>query len=182
LATLLLEGISGSESASGSRSSSSKEKKNSNPFPYAFADRVVQAFGQEVAVYMGGPDGQTEPALLLHGIPNLNGAEELAPGTGIYQGGWEAAVDGVLQGLYQPLEFRFFIGRQAYDPTENPKRGTLTSKVQQGAYQPVACARSLALKQCLGLPKPLWHEVLELCGGEMKALSRIELKKRTDLQ
>ena len=40
----------------------------------------------------------------------------------------------------------------------------------------------MALKQCLGLPKPLWHEVLELCGGEMGELSRIELLKRDDLE
>ena len=46
----------------------------------------------------------------------------------------------------------------------------------------VACARPVALKQCLGLPKPLWHEVLELCGGELAELSRIELLKRDDLQ
>ena len=32
----------------------------------------------------------------------------------------------------------------------------------------------VALKQCLGLPKPLWHEVMELCGGECATLSRLE--------
>jgi hypothetical protein len=158
LATLLLEGISSSDSDRESGGGGGREKENATRFPFAFADRVVQAFGQEVAVYMGGPNGQNEPALILHGIPNLKGAQELAPGTGIYQGGWEAAVEGVLQGMYQPLEFRFFIGRQIYDVKENPKRGTLVSKIEQGSYQPVACARSLALKQCLGLPKPLWHE------------------------
>ena len=46
----------------------------------------------------------------------------------------------------------------------------------------MACARSVALKQCLGLPKPLWHEVLELCGGELGELSSIELLKRSDLE
>ena len=40
----------------------------------------------------------------------------------------------------------------------------------------------MALKQCLGLPKPLWHEVMELCGGELAAWSTIELRKRTDLE
>ena len=39
----------------------------------------------------------------------------------------------------------------------------------------------VALKQCLGLPKPLWHEVLEMCGGESAELSSIELTKRDDL-
>ena len=143
LANLLLEGSSGSGAGS---------------FSYDFVDMVVQAFGTEAGVYMGGPDMQEEPAMLIHGIPNLPGARELAPGTSIYQGGWEAAVEGVLKGLYKPLDFGFFLGRQSYDPKENPQRGNLLGKVQDGAYQPVACARSLALKQCLGLPKPLWHE------------------------
>jgi hypothetical protein len=31
------------------------------------------------------------------------------------------------------------------------------------------------------LPKPLWHEVLELSGGEARDVSRIEILKREDL-
>ena len=45
-----------------------------------------------------------------------------------------------------------------------------------------ACARPVALKQCLGLPKPLWHEVMELCGDWCAELSQIEIQKRTDLE
>ena len=127
-------------------------------FEYGLEDKMVQAFGSDAAVYMGGPDKQSEPATLIHGIPNLDGATEIAPGTGIYQGGVSAAVDGILNGLYQPLDFRFFLGRQIYDPKSYPDKGTLLQKVEQASYQPVACARSVALKQCLGLPKPLWHE------------------------
>jgi putative transcriptional regulator len=143
LAKIMLEGSSGSGVGS---------------FSPDFMDSVVRAFGTEAAVYMGGPDMQEEPAMLIHGIANLPGSIEVAPGTGIYRGGWEGAVDGVLQGDYKPLDFRFFLGRQIYDPARNPQRGVLLQKVRDGKYQPVACARSLALKQCLGLPKPLWHE------------------------
>lgn len=114
LATLLLKG--GNGSAEGS-------------FSYDFVDMIVQAFGAEAGVYMGGPDMQDKPAMLLHGISNLPGAKEIAPGTSIYQGGWEAAVDGVLNGTYKPLDFRFFLGRQSYDPEKNPIRGNLVRKV-----------------------------------------------------
>jgi hypothetical protein len=38
------------------------------------------------------------------------------------------------------------------------------------------------LKQCISLPKPLWHEVLEICDGEMKELSLLELSKRDDIR
>ena len=154
LAKALLEGKNGSGTTS---------------YPYDFIDRIVQAFGAQAGVYLGGPDHTDGPAMRLHGIANLPGATELAPGTGLYQGGWQAAVDGVLRGDYQPLDFRFVLGRQSYrtsiaaDATTSAKpapstRGSLTTRIAEGMYQPVACARSLALKQCLGLPKPLWHE------------------------
>ena len=133
-----------------------------------FVKRFVKAFGDEAAVYMGGPEKQDAPGLLIHGFA-LDGATELAPGTGIYVGGIEAAVEAVLAGTRKPLDFRWFVGRR------------LAVSSAGGAWCSVACARPVALKQCLGLPKPLWHEVLELCGGEPAELSRIEILKRPDL-
>ena len=138
--------------------------------------RFLLAFGQECAVYIGGPDDQDKPAQLLHGIADLPGAREISPGSRIYMGGLDAAIDGVLRGKYKPLDFRFFVGRHKYDES------ALDVAVVLGKYQPVACARSLALKQCLSLPKPLWHEVLELCDGELKDISQLEMLKRDDLR
>lgn len=138
--------------------------------------KFMLAFGQECAIYVGGPDDQDQPAEVVHGIANLPGAEEISPGARIYRGGLDAAVDGVLKGKYKPLDFRFFVGRHSYDES------MLDVNVVLGKYQPVACARALALKQCISLPKPLWHEVLELCNGEMKELSQLELTKRDDLR
>lgn len=137
--------------------------------------RFIQAFGQDGAFYLGGPQHQDAPMVLVHGFGELEGAEELYPGTSIYLGGVEAAIDGVLSGAYSPLDFRWFIGRHA-DAQATKCFGL------QGAWTPVACARPVALKQCLRLPKPLWHEVLELCGGELAEVSRLELVKRTDLK
>jgi hypothetical protein len=138
---------------------------------------------------------------MIHGYCDLEGAEEISPG--LYRGGIQAAMDGVLEGKYQPLEFRFFVGRHTYT------KSTLDVQVLLGKYQPIACARSVALKQCISLPKPLWHEgtrhsvvvmmiifiilykthdaiynviiVLELCGGELKEISTLEMMKRDDL-
>lgn len=149
LAKLLLEG---QPSASTAATSSISDKQDSEELPYGFIDRFIEAFKQG-AVYMGGPDLQAEPALLVHGISTLEGASELAPGTGIYIGGLQAAVDGVLEGKYQALDFRFFLGRKVFEDSSS-----LKAKIDQAAYKAIACNRSLALKQCLGLPKPLWHE------------------------
>lgn len=130
--------------------------------------RFMTAFSSECAVYVGGPDNQNMPALMIHGIADLPGAREISPGSNIYQGGIDGAVKGVLEGEYSPLEFRFFVGCHLY------KESTLDVAVHLGKYQPIACARSLALKQCISLPKPLWHEVMELCGGELGDLSALE--------
>jgi hypothetical protein len=67
-------------------------------------------------------------------------------------GGIDAAVKGVLEGEYSPLEFRFFVGCHLYEES------ALDVAVHLGKYQPIACARAVALKQCIALPKPLWHE------------------------
>jgi hypothetical protein len=138
--------------------------------------KFLRAFEQSCGVYIGGPDGMDQKAVLLHGIPDLHGAEEIAPGTRIFRGGLDAAVEGVLEGKYKPLDFRFMVGCHRY------KNGELDRELYDCKHQPVACARALALKQCMQLPKPLWHEVMELCGGELREISRLELLKRDDIQ
>jgi len=137
--------------------------------------RFMIAFREECAVYVGGPDDQGNPAILVHGIRDLPGAVEVSPGSNIYRGGLEAAVDGVLEGKYSPLEFRFFFGCHSYEES------MLDVEVRLGKYQPIACARALALKQCISLPKPLWHEVMELCDGDLPDVSRLEMLKRDDV-
>ncbi len=114
--------------------------------------RFMMAFSSECAVYVGGPDDQGESAIMIHGIQDLPGAQEISPGSNIFRGGIDAAVEGVLEGKFSPLEFRFFVGCHNYEES------ALDVAVRLGKYQPVACARSVALKQCISLPKPLWHE------------------------
>jgi len=137
------------------------------------------AFDKEVFVYLGGPDELESSASVIHGIATLKGSKEIAPGTGIYIGGTEAveaAVHGIMQGMCSPSDFRFFVGKHRY------LDGQLDLACLLGKYQPVACSRALALKQCKALPKPLFHEVMELAGGELAELSRLELMKRDDIQ
>lgn len=138
--------------------------------------KFLSVFENECGVYVGGPDDMDKPAQMIHGIDGLEGAVEISPGTGIYQGGIEAAMNGILAGKYKPLDFRFFIGHTSY------VGGELDDAVKMAKYQPVACSRPLVLKQCIQLPKPLYHEVLEFCGGELKEISKLELAKREDLQ
>jgi len=131
------------------------------------------AFRDECAIYIGGPEEQNAPATLIHGY-DLPGATEIAPG--LYQGGLTAAIDGVLRGKYQPLDFRFFVGKHVYP------QPTLRLAQVLGKVQSVAAHRSLALKQCISLPQPLWHEVLERCGGHLAEIGTMELEKKERVQ
>ena len=54
--------------------------------------------------------------------------------------------------------------------------------VGRGMWQPAAVARPVALKQCLALPKPLWHEVMKPIGGDCAELSKFEFMRRDDLK
>ena len=45
--------------------------------------------------------------------------------------------------------------------------GQLESECERGVWYPVSAAKELSLKQVIQLPKPLWREVSELCGGEL---------------
>ena len=137
------------------------------------------AFDKEIYCYLGGPDELEKSACILHGIAGLEGSKEIAPNTGIFLGhgaAIEAAVTLIMQGMYSPSDFRFFVGKHSYVD------GRLDLECVLGKYQPIACSRAIALKQCKALPKPLFHEVMELCGGELAELSKLELMKRDDVQ
>lgn len=137
------------------------------------------AFDKEIYCYLGGPDELEKSACVVHGIADLKGSKEIAPNTGIYLGhreAIEAAVHAIMQGMHSPSDFRFFVGKHRY------LDGRLDLECVLGKYQPIACSRALALKQCKALPKPLFHEVMELAGGEMAELSKLELMKRDDIQ
>ena len=138
--------------------------------------RFLVAFENECYVYVGGPDNHTQPSMLVHGISTLPGAKEISPGSGMCTGPLSSAADAIISKQYKPIDFRFVFG------VSEKLNSQIEYEIKLGKYQPVACARSLTLKQCIGLPKPLWHEIMELCGGEYSELSELEIEKRTDLQ
>lgn len=133
----------------------------------------LQAFGKECGVYVGGPHGQDQPAMVLHGYPEIPGCTELAPQSGVYQGGDLLYITKkVLDGTYAALDFRFFVGKHCYKHLRQPL----------SEYQSVACHPQVVLNQCIQLATPLWHQVMELCGGQWSILSRHERLKRDDLK
>ena len=124
------------------------------------AARFVAAFGEAFVIYKGGPDGLDQPGTCVHGLPGrVDSSTELAPDTGIYLAPIESATEAVLDGRAPPEAFRFFAGWHE------------GISVADGAWIAAACSSSLVLRQSGGLITPLWHEVLDLCGGEYAEMS-----------
>lgn len=95
---------------------------------------------------------------MMHGHADVAGASQTGPG--VYLGGAEAAAKGLKTGLYQPQDFKFFIGSMQWRP------GQLEAETAAGVWVPGAASRALVLKQCIGLPVPLWREIMQLMGDQ----------------
>ena len=130
------------------------------PTMYKMADVVNDENGpfSENALYFGGDVGDGTVSF-LHGSPDVADAEEVSPG--VYIGGFNDAGRLVKEGKKDPREFKFFARYCGWAP------GQLEDECDRGVWYPVACSRQIALKPVIALPKPLWREVLELCGGEL---------------
>ena len=160
------------------------------------AEAFQRAFGPRLAAYVGKPQPKAAPAetggdgdgasednakrgdrpkqtaMIIHGLPGLEGAHELSPGLGIFKGGSADAARRVADEQCDPYDFRFFIGKHTW------AAGELERDIKDGLYRPAACSRGVALKQCLGLPKPLWHEVMDMLGGTSAEISALEMARR----
>ena len=110
-------------------------------FSSDFQAKFKSAFGSDGVAYVGGPDMQHLPAILLHGQPGLPGSVELSPGANIYTGGIEAAVDSVLAGNSDPKDYKFFVGRKVFAP------GFLEAYCRTGTYAPIHAPRAVVLRQ-----------------------------------
>ena len=130
------------------------------PTMYKMADVVNDENGpfSANALYFGGDVGDGTVSF-LHGSPDVADAEEVSPG--VFIGGFNDAGRLVKEGKKDPREFKFFARYCGWAP------GQLEDECARGVWYPVACSRQIALKPVIALPKPLWREVLELCGGEL---------------
>jgi putative transcriptional regulator len=126
------------------------------------------------ALYFGGDVGDGTVSF-LHGRADVEGSVEVLPG--VYLGGYDSACELVKQDAEAcgPDEFKFFARYCGWAP------GQLESECERGVWYPIAAAKELALKQVIKLPKPLWREILELCGGELESMA-IEAYSRGDAE
>ncbi|KAK9819916.1 hypothetical protein WJX72_003947 [[Myrmecia] bisecta] len=114
-------------------------------------------------LYLGGDVGQNT-LHLLHGHGGLEGAKETV--SGVFQGGVNAAQKAVRRGDLPAESFRWFTHYCGWGP------GQLDKELEAGVWFAAAASPELILKQSGSTPDALWHEVLELMGGEHAQLSR----------
>mmetsp|Transcript_19650 Transcript_19650/g.59433 ORF Transcript_19650/g.59433 Transcript_19650/m.59433 type:complete len:152 (-) Transcript_19650:1348-1803(-) len=126
-------------------------------------DAMMGAF-ESCQVYLGGIYAPNrliqQKSIFLHGQADLPGSQEVSPG--IYTGGRSAAAARVLEGEASPQEFKFFAGSIQWTQSQ------LDEQVAGGVWTVAACSRSVAIKQCLQLPVPLWVEVQRLMGVQIE--------------
>lgn len=110
----------------------------------------------------------------LHQFDDMEmyGSEEIAED--IYAADVRAACKIIEEGGEDPQHFRVIQGVKTWEPQE------LDYEFDQGMWYSIAAARPLILKHCIGLPRPLWHEILEVVGGGLLETSELEIRKRKE--
>lgn len=117
----------------------------------------------------GGTPGLPAPlvlSLLTH-HPSIPHTHPIIPG--VYAGAGRAvaaAAAAVRAGDVDPADLRLFLGAVRW------RRQRLREAVEAGEVFVAAAAGGVVTKQCLGLPTPLWREVMEAMGEPFRRLSR----------
>lgn len=106
-------------------------------------------------VYLGGPDslGADSPLAVLHGLSDeLEGTRE--PLTGVFVSPLGKVVEAVVSGELSPAKVRLMAGCMKWGP------GKLLESVESGEWFAASASKDFALSHCIGLPTPLWKELM----------------------
>lgn len=128
--------------------------------------RNVATGFEENLLYLGGDVGDNT-LHLLHGYGDLDDSVEVIEG--VYINGYPAARSDVLRGMKNPSGFKWLAKYCGWRP------GQLEEECKSGVWFPAACSSSLIVKEqsLMDQPADLWHQVMQLMGGEHKELSDI---------
>jgi len=124
---------------------------------------IDPAFGDN-KLYLGGDVGSE--TLIIHPYEDVKGSVEIVPG--VYSGGLEQALHLVRTApdKYKAEDWKFFTGYAGWGP------GQLNAECTENVWWPIAASNQVALKSAVQLSKPLWSEVLELCGGDFVDIAK----------
>lgn len=129
----------------------------------AAAAAACPEFGEN-ALHLGGDVGDST----LHMMSSCPLEGSLEVGSGVYMGGYDAALRAVRDEREHPSNFKWFCKYSGWAP------GQLQREVDAGVWFTAAVGRGVVLQQAGqgGAAGPaMWHQVLELMGGEYAQLS-----------
>eukprot|EP00752_Nemacystus_decipiens_P018726 g16789.t1 len=117
-------------------------------------------------LYLGGDVGEGNVQILHpYGPDQLSDSMEIIPG--VYIGGAVNEADHmVATGKANVDDFKFMLHLCGWAP------GQLQAEIDRGVWLPVASSANIVMKHCLGLPVPLWREVMTLMGPKYGLLAR----------
>lgn len=117
-------------------------------------------------LYLGGDVGEGNVQILHpYGPDKLAGSMEIVPGVYI-SGAVDDADHMVADGRAKVDDFRFFLHLCGWAP------GQLEAEIERGVWFPAATSTNVIMKHCLGLPVPMWREVMTLMGPKYGLLAR----------
>eukprot|EP01024_Parvocaulis_polyphysoides_P016208 TRINITY_DN1718_c0_g4_i1.p2 TRINITY_DN1718_c0_g4~~TRINITY_DN1718_c0_g4_i1.p2 ORF type:complete len:314 (-),score=17.87 TRINITY_DN1718_c0_g4_i1:174-1010(-) len=108
-------------------------------------------------IYMGGHSAQ-HVMQAIHNKPGIRGCAEIV--SGVFVGDYET-FPGISQAAlngYNTQNVKFFAGLEVW------RADQLKRELDDGFWISAACSKNIILKQCLGLPTPLWVEIQRLMG------------------
>lgn len=106
-------------------------------------------------VYLGGPDslGADAPLAVIHDSGDgVEGARE--PLTGVLVSPLDNIIESVVSGALDPAKVRLMSGCLKWGP------GKLIEAVENGEWFAASASKEFALSHCVGLPTPLWKELM----------------------
>lgn len=116
-------------------------------------------------VYLGGSEGFDDgrPVMAVHGI-DVKGAAEPLPG--VFVSGVEELAPMLASGRLQAEEVRLFSGCTKWEP------GELERETDANEWFIASASAAFPLKQCIGLPTPLWRELMCAMGPVHEQIAR----------
>lgn len=127
--------------------------------------QVAMGF-EENQLYLGGDVGD-DALNVLHRFKDLEKSVEIVDG--VYLNGFDHAQKDVLKGAKNASDFKWYARYCGWSP------GQLEEECKSGVWFPAACSSNLIVKDhsVTRGPADLWHQVMQLMGGEYKELSDV---------
>jgi len=108
---------------------------------------------------------------ILHPFDGLKKCARVIPG--VYVSPLDQVLPVVRKNPKRAAEVKFFTGYAGWSP------GQLQRECNDGVWWLAACSSDIPLRPSQDPDRPLWSEVLELCGGELANIAKLGYRKNT---